>query len=124
MDTRAASTSEIVVALADALGAPIPQEAAVCLLTGVVTDTLGFRTSNVTPGVLAAAMRLMAAGADLYSITDRSLGRRPLSVMRLWGLALSQLRLEEGVLWVEVTRGDARRRPACRTKMTAAWSAS
>ena len=104
VDTRAASTSEIIVALADALGAPIIQEAAICLLTGVVTDTLSFRTSNVTPNVLKTAVRLMEAGADLYNITDRSLGRRPLSVMRLWGLALSRLQLEDGMLWAEVTR--------------------
>ncbi len=100
----AASTSEIVVGLADALGATIGQEAALCLLTGVVTDTLGFRTNNVTPGILAIAARLMDAGADLHRITELTLGNRPLSIMRLWGLALSQLRLEEGVLWTEVTR--------------------
>jgi phosphoesterase RecJ-like protein len=104
VDTAAASTAQIVLDLAGALGAPISQEAAVCLLTGVVTDTLGFRTSNVTPQVLEAAVRLMEAGADLYTIADRGLGRRPLSVMRLWGLALSQLRFEDGVVWVEVTR--------------------
>ena len=104
VDARAASTSEIVVDLADALGATIGQEAAVCLLTGVVTDTLGFRTSNVSPKVLNTASRLMEAGADLHRITELTLGTRPLSIMRLWGLALSRLHLDEGVLWTEVTR--------------------
>jgi phosphoesterase RecJ-like protein len=104
VDKRAASTSEIVVDLADALGATIGQEAAMCLLTGVVTDTLGFRTSNVTPKVLNTASRLMEAGADLHRITELTLGTRPLSIMRLWGLALSRLHLDEGVLWAEVTR--------------------
>jgi phosphoesterase RecJ-like protein len=104
VDARAASTSEIVVELADALGVAIGPEAATCLLTGVVTDTLGFRTSNVTPKVLETASRLMTCGADLHRITELTLGNRPLSIMRLWGLALSQLRLEEGVLWAEVTR--------------------
>jgi phosphoesterase RecJ-like protein len=104
VDTRAASTCEIVVELADALDAAIGPEAATCLLTGVVTDTLGFRTSNVTPRVLAIAARLMEQGADLHRITELTLGNRPLSIMRLWGLALSQLRLEDGVLWTEVTR--------------------
>ena len=104
VNARAASTSEIVVDLADELGVTIGLEAALCLLTGVVTDTLGFRTSNVTPRVLAIAARLMEAGADLHRITELTLGNRPLSIMRLWGLALSRLRLEEGVLWTEVTR--------------------
>ncbi len=104
VNTRAASTSEIVVDLADALGATIGQEAAICLLTGLVTDTLGFRTSNVTPRVLAITARLMEAGADLHHITELTLGNRPLSILRLWGLALSRLHLDEGVLWAEVTR--------------------
>jgi phosphoesterase RecJ-like protein len=104
VDARAASTSEIVVSLADALGATIGHEAATCLLTGVVTDTLGFRTSNVNPRVLTTASRLMELGADLHRITELTLGNRPLSIMRLWGLALSRLHLEEGVLWAEVTR--------------------
>jgi phosphoesterase RecJ-like protein len=104
VDARAASTSELIAELADALGIAISPEAATCLLTGVVTDTLGFRTSNMTPKVLNTASRLMACGADLHRITELTLGNRPLSIMRLWGLALSQLRLEEGVLWAEVTR--------------------
>ena len=104
VNARAASTSEIVVDLADALGATIGQEAATCLLTGVVTDTLGFRTSNVTPRVLTIAARLVEAGADLHRITELTLGNRPLSIMRLWGLALSRLHLDDGILWTEVTR--------------------
>jgi bifunctional oligoribonuclease and PAP phosphatase NrnA len=104
VDVRATSTSEIVLDLAYALGAAIGLEAATCLLTGVVTDTLGFRTSNVTPKVLTTASRLMEAGADLHQITKLTLGDRPLSIMRLWGLALSQLHLEDGVLWAEVTK--------------------
>jgi phosphoesterase RecJ-like protein len=104
VDPGAASTSEIVVDLAGALGVTIGPEAATCLLTGLVTDTLGFRTSNVTLKVLNTASRLMERGADLHRITELTLGNRPLSIMRLWGLALSQLHLDEGILWAEVTR--------------------
>ncbi len=38
---KCASTSQLVVALADALGVPLPASAAVPLLVGLVTDTLG-----------------------------------------------------------------------------------
>jgi phosphoesterase RecJ-like protein len=104
VDPSAASTSEIIADLAGALGVTIGPEAATCLLTGLVTDTLGFRTSNVTPKVLNTASRLIECGADLHRITELTLGNRPLSVMRLWGLALSQLHLDDGILWAEVTR--------------------
>lgn len=104
VDPSAAATAQIVVALHDAMGAPITREAAVCLLTGLVTDTLSFRTSNVTPSVMATAMRLMECGANLAEITERSLNHKPLNIMRLWGLTLSDLCLQGQVLWVRVTQ--------------------
>ncbi len=103
VDPACAATAQILVGLADVLAVPIGQEAASCLLTGIVTDTLSFRTSNTTAAVLATAARLAAAGANITEIADRALNRRPLSVMRLWGLALRQLHLEDGVAWTEVT---------------------
>lgn len=103
VDTAAVATAQIVVDLADALAVPIGPEAATCLLTGLVTDTLGFRTANVTPAVLAVAMRLMEAGASLSEVTGRTLNYRPFSVLRLWGLALADVRLEHGVAWAAIT---------------------
>lgn len=104
VDARAAATAQIVVALADALGAPVGREAAVCLLTGLVTDTISFRTSNVTIDVMRTAVRLMEAGASLADITERAMNHRPLSSMRLWGLALSQLHTQGRIVWASITR--------------------
>ncbi len=104
VDPSAVATSQIVVDLADALGAPIGQEAATCLLTGLVMDTLGFRTSNVTPQVMAVAMRLMEAGANLAEITERALNHKPLSSLRLWGQALVNVQINERVVWASITR--------------------
>ncbi len=104
VDTSAVATAQIVVDLVDALSAPIGPEAAICLLTGLVTDTLGFRTANVTPAVLAVAMRLMEAGASLHEVAARTLNYRPFSLLRLWGLALADVRLEHGVVWAAITR--------------------
>ena len=104
VDPSAVATSQIVVDLADALGAAIGREAATCLLTGLVTDTLGFRTSNVTPQVMAVAMRLMEAGANLAEITERSLNHKPLNTLRLWGQALVNLQINGRVVWASITR--------------------
>ena len=104
VDPSAVATSQIVVDLADALGAPIGQEAATCLLTGLVMDTLGFRTSNVTPQVMAVAMRLMEAGANLAEITERSLNHKPLNTLRLWGQALANVQINGRVVWASITR--------------------
>ena len=115
VNTAAAATAQIVVDLADALAAPLGGEAAVCLLTGLVTDTLGFRTNNVTPQVMATAMRLMQAGASLSEITERTLNHRPLNVLRLWGLALSRVQIRQRVAWISITqrmRGKVNAPPA------------
>ena len=104
VNPAAVATSQIVVDLADALGAPISREAATCLLTGLVTDTLGFRTSNVTPQVMAVAMRLMEAGANLAEITERTLNHKPLNTLRLWGQALANLQISGRVVWATITR--------------------
>ena len=104
VDAAAAATAQVMVDLADALRVPIGPEAATCLLAGLVTDTLSFRTSNVTPEVLDVAARLMEAGANLYDITERAFNQKPLNVMRLWGLALARLRQEHNVVWTLITR--------------------
>jgi phosphoesterase RecJ-like protein len=104
VDPIAVATSQIVVDLADALGASISREAATCLLTGLVMDTLGFRTSNVTPQVMAVAMRLMEAGANLAEITERALNHKPLSTLRLWGQALANVQINRRVVWASITR--------------------
>ncbi len=104
VDTDAAATAQIVLDLADALPVPISQQAAVCLLTGLVTDTLSFRTSNVNARTLRAAARLTELGADISDIAQRSLFTRPLALLRLWGAALSRMQLTDGVLWTEVSR--------------------
>lgn len=103
VDTRAAATAQIVAELADALAAPISRDAAICLLAGLTTDTLSFRTSNITPGLFALTARLMAAGADLAAITQRTLYDRPTAILRLWGAGLSAMQLDGHVAWTAIS---------------------
>ncbi|GAB4570658.1 MAG: bifunctional oligoribonuclease/PAP phosphatase NrnA [Anaerolineae bacterium] len=78
---------------------------ATCLLTGIVTDTLCFRTDNVTAKVLGKAQRLMDAGAPLHVITQRTVMRKPYEALQLWAAVLPGMTLEpEGVLWVAIDR--------------------
>lgn len=104
VDPAAVSTSQMILDLADGLGWALTQPVAVCLLTGLVTDTRGFRTSNVDLTAMRAALRLMEAGASLSEITRRALDRRSLASVRLWGQAIAELALEDGILWTQVTR--------------------
>jgi phosphoesterase RecJ-like protein len=85
--------------LADALGVALDGELAECLLTGLVTDTLCFRTSNTTPAVLEVAQRLMQGGASLMKVTQRTVNRQPFAMIKLWSLILPTIQLEDGVIW-------------------------
>ena len=104
VDPSAAATAQVLVNLADAMQAPIPTPAAIALLTGLVTDTRGFRTSNVTLEVMETAVRLMRDGAPLTEITERALNYTPLGVIRLWGRALDEVHLHDRVIWTQVRR--------------------
>lgn len=109
VEPAAVSTTQMVLALADALEWTVDLEVATCLLTGLVTDTRAFRTSNVDSTALRSALRLVEAGASLSEITHRALNERPLASVRVWGEAIARLHLEGDILWTEVTR-DMRER--------------
>jgi phosphoesterase RecJ-like protein len=81
-------------------------EIATCLLTGIVTDTLGFRTSNVTPKVMGVTMQLMQAGASLSEVTHNAFNKRPLCELKLLAQGLSRMQSKDGVAWSEIALTD------------------
>ncbi|GIV69680.1 DHH family phosphoesterase [Caldilinea sp.] len=103
-----AATCQMLTRLADKLFAPIDPDAATCLLTGIVTDTLCFRTSNTTPEVMEAATRLQRKGASLPWIVQKTLNRLPFRILRLWGDVLPGVQLRERVVWAAVTQEQLR----------------
>ncbi len=96
------ATAMLVLAAIDHLEIPLDPTMATCLLTGIITDTQGFRTSNTTPEAFAVAHRLMIAGARLTQITQWVFYRRAASTLPVWGAALSGATLNQGVLWAEL----------------------
>ncbi|MEZ4639161.1 MAG: DHH family phosphoesterase [Caldilineaceae bacterium] len=98
-----AATCQMLVYLADALQTPLTGALAQALLTGLVTDTLGFRTSNTTAQVMQAAMRLMEGGGDLVQIVDWTLRRTSFSVIKLWGEVLNHVQFEDGIIWTTIS---------------------
>ena len=112
VDTTAAATAEIAHALLERLGAEPAREAAsatesaTALMTGLVTDTLGFRTDSVTPRTLALAARLLEHGAPLDEICYRMFHATRYEKLRLWGYGLSNLqRSADGrVAWAALPR--------------------
>lgn len=102
VDPHASSTSEMVYRLLVFMGLPINAEIATSLLAGIVGDTRGFRTSNVTIEVMETAVQLMRAGASLPEVAQQALDRRSGSAIRLWGAALSALQIEDRLAWIAI----------------------
>ncbi|MBN1428427.1 MAG: bifunctional oligoribonuclease/PAP phosphatase NrnA [Anaerolineae bacterium] len=103
VDPQAAATTEILPLLLDGLGIVMTQDIATCLATGLVGDTRSFSTSNVTSNTLQVAARLVEAGIDLAGITETTLHRRSVPILRLWGLGLVNLTLDSGVIWTAIS---------------------
>jgi phosphoesterase RecJ-like protein len=89
-----------------AWGLQITRPVAEALLTGIITDTLGFRTSNVTPEAMRQVAMLMEAGADLPELYMRGLVRRSYEATRYWGSGLTNLERKDGMVWGSLTLAD------------------
>lgn len=109
VEPRCAAVCQMLVYLADALGAPMAGNLAVALLTGLITDTLGFRTPNTDAHVLQAAMRLTDGGAVIHEIVARTLQSRSYAGMHLWGMILSEAKLQGRVIWATISRAQRKR---------------
>jgi phosphoesterase RecJ-like protein len=90
-------------------GYPLDQDASSALLMGILTDTIGFRTSNVTPSTLRQAAELMELGADLSGIYNQSLVSQSYPASLIWGLALSRMVRENGLVWTVITLEDRKK---------------
>ncbi|OUM96936.1 MAG: exopolyphosphatase [Thermobacillus sp. ZCTH02-B1] len=101
----AAATAEILFDLIEHAGLAIDAEAATVIYTGLLTDTGGFRYSNTSPHVMAAASKLLAAGADAHRLADRLLERMTVSQLRILQRGLARLEFTEdgrvGWLYIE-----------------------
>jgi phosphoesterase RecJ-like protein len=102
VEPSTASVGEMVYGLVLALGVSVDATIATCLLTAMVTDTIGFRTPSTTPQTLRIAATLVEAGAPLSEIVRQSFENRPLPVMRMWGEVLRAYSVQDGVAWAAI----------------------
>lgn len=85
---------------------PISPDSASALLTGIITDTLGFRTSNMTPKAMRTAAQLMNHGAKLTELYEYALVQRSYEAIRFWGEGLRNLNRDGEIVWTTLTMAD------------------
>ena len=106
VEPEAVATSAILAEHMPEWGLPITPEVAAALLTGLISDTLGFRTSNMTPQALRLAANLMEIGTDMPELYNRALVRRSFNATRYWGAGLSRLARQGRLVWTSLTLAD------------------
>ncbi|HBC86312.1 MAG TPA: hypothetical protein DCZ94_05085 [Lentisphaeria bacterium] len=81
---ESAATAEIIFkALKDSGSLRISQEAATCLLIGIIMDTGGFRFDNTKALTLKAASELLVAGADYPRVINAMFFSQPLNFVKM-----------------------------------------
>jgi phosphoesterase RecJ-like protein len=78
-------------------------------LNGIVTDTIGFRTTNVKPATLIITANLIRLGANLSSVYHKGISERSFIGARYWGIGLSKLKKQHGIVWTSLTLEERRK---------------
>ena len=103
IDSSAVATAEMLGRYLPEFGFPLSKQVADALLFGMITDTLGFRTNNMTPRAMKTAARLMEAGGDLPGLYQRGLLNRSYAAARYWGAGLSNLERDGSIIWATLS---------------------
>ena len=111
VDPDAAATAVVVRRLAQLLGWPLTRDAAICLYTGLVTDTGRFQYSNTTPEVFALAEELSRFDLPIADMTRQLFEQNRFDYLQLVATCLGRAQLDRDLRFVAtwVTDDDLRR---------------
>lgn len=108
VDPGAAATAVIVRRMAAELGWALTPEVALCLYTGLVTDTGRFQYANTTPEAFQLAAELAGYGLPIGRITRRLYEEHRFAYLQLMGQVIDRAELdrEHGFVGAWVTADD------------------
>ena len=103
---EAVATSAILAEFIPEWGFTLTPSAASALLAGIITDSIGFRTSNMNPQALRLSADLMERGANLPELYFTTLVQRSFEAARYWGVGLTGLQREDRLIWTTLSQAD------------------
>lgn len=106
IESEAVATAAILTDYLPEWGLTITPEVAAALTTGIITDTLGFHTSNTSPAALRQTAVLMETGIDMPDLYQRALLSHSFQAARYWGAGLSSLKSDGGIVYATLTMAD------------------
>ncbi|MEY2472814.1 MAG: hypothetical protein QOK28_2143 [Actinomycetota bacterium] len=95
IDVDAAATAVVVRQLAQRLGWALTRDAAMCLYTGLVTDTGRFQYQSTTPEVFSLAEELSRFDLPIPALSRQLFEEHRLAYLRLAGTCLARAELNE-----------------------------
>jgi phosphoesterase RecJ-like protein len=111
VEPTVAATAVLVRRLAARLGWALNRDAALCLYTGLVTDTGRFQYSNTTPEVFALAQELASFDLPIAAMTRQLFEEHSFAYLQLVAVCLARAQLDRDLRFVAtwVTADDLRR---------------
>ena len=100
VDVSAAATAVVVRELARLLDWPLTRDAALCLYTGIVTDTGRFQYSNTTPTVFDLAEELAGFDLPIEPITRQLFELHRFGYLQMVGACLARAQLDRELRFV------------------------
>jgi len=109
-DQDCSATAEVLYRVLEHRGVKITRRIAEALLTGLITDTGGFRYPNTRPESMEMAAALVRAGVTTSEIAEKVYDTRSFAGIKLMARALSSIRLSPNglVAWAVLTVEDYR----------------
>ena len=105
-DPDSVATCALIAENLEGWGLSINAETASLLMTGLITDTIGFRTSNMSSKALRIAADLVDKGADLPTIYQQALTNKSFDQLIYWGYALKKLQRNDRIVWTTLSLDD------------------
>ncbi len=87
---------EILVSMSEYYEIPISKEIGTCIMTGIITDTGGFRYRGITPDTFEYTAELIRLGVDIPYIYKRAMGTKTKANFELTKRVIDRLELLEG----------------------------
>lgn len=96
IEPQASSTCEILYGLFENFGWSITKDMAVCLLTGIITDTASFRNPTTSPHTLTVAGQLLSQVGSLSKIIKHA-SNYDFETIKLWGQILNKIEIDKKI---------------------------
>ncbi len=94
VDPETAAVAELMYYFLKFAEAEITKDMATCMLTGIFTDTGGFKHANTSSAALQSASELLKKGARIDKIAMQTMGRKRPQAVKAWAKGLENARFD------------------------------